>query len=266
MTMGNYVEIRGAKTWYEQEGAGDPLLLLHGGFCTNATWEAQRSDFATRYRLFLAERRGHGHTPDVVGPLSYQDMADDTVAFIESVVDGPAHLVGWSDGAIVALQVAIARPDLVRKVVAMGANFRPLPESGAVPDMFDHMTPDGPDLAFFREMYEAASPDGTDHWPVVVRKLIKMYRAEPTMREEDLARIGAPTLILVGDDDLITLEHTIALYRAIPHSELAVVPGTSHTLWMEKPGEVNHIILDFLANDPIETMVPIRRAQTPAEK
>src|SRR4029079_7161948 len=88
MTMGSYVEIRGAKTWYEQEGAGDPLLLLHGGFCTNATWEAQRSDFATRYRLFLAERRGHGHTPDVVGPLSYQDMADDTVAFIESVVDG----------------------------------------------------------------------------------------------------------------------------------------------------------------------------------
>ncbi len=129
---------------YEQEGAREPLLLLHGGFCTNATWEAQRPDFATRYRLFLAERRGHGHTPDVAGPLSCQDMADDTIAFIESVVNGPAHLVGWSDGAIVALQVAIARPDLVRKVVAMGANFRPLPESGAVPDMFDHMTPTGP--------------------------------------------------------------------------------------------------------------------------
>jgi pimeloyl-ACP methyl ester carboxylesterase len=264
--MGEYVEVRGVKTWYDKEGAGDPLLLVHAAFCTNETWGAQRADFATRYRIFLPERRGHGHTPDVAGPLSYQDMADDTVAFIESIVDGPAHLVGWSDGGIVALLVAIARPDLVRKIVAMGANFLPLPQSSAAPDLFNHLTPDAPDLAMFRERYEAASPDGGDHWAVVVEKLIDMSRTQPTLRVEHLARIGAPTLVLVGDDDLITLEHTIALYRAIPNSELAVVPGTSHALSMEKSGEVNHIILDFLANDPIETMLPIRRAQPIAPK
>jgi pimeloyl-ACP methyl ester carboxylesterase len=258
---GGYVDLRGVRTWYEEEGAGEPLLLLHGGFCTNETWGAQRGDLAARYHLFLPERRAHGHTPDVAGPLSYQDMAEDTVAFVESVVDGPAHLVGWSDGAIVALLVAIARPDLVRKVVAMGANFLPFPRCGAVPDMFDHLTPDGDDLAYFRELYQAVSPDGGDHWPIVVEKLISTYRVEPDLREADLARIGAPTLVLVGDDDMMTLEHTIALYRAIPHSELAVVPGTSHTVMMDKPGEVNRLILDFLANDPIETMVPIRRAQ-----
>lgn len=258
--MGDYAELPGVKTWYEIDGAGDPLVLLHGGLCTNETWGAQRADFAARFRVLLPERRGHGHTPDVDGPLSYQDMADDTIAFIESLVDGPAHLVGWSDGGVIALLVAIARPDLVRKVVAMGANFLPTPQSGAAPEMLDQLTPDAPDLTMFREAYEAVSPDGAAHWPVVVGKLVDMFRTEPTIRTENMARISVPTLVLVGDDDLITLEHTIALYRAIPGSELAVVPGTSHALLMEKPGEVNRIILDFLANDPIPTMLPIRRS------
>jgi pimeloyl-ACP methyl ester carboxylesterase len=259
--MGEYVELPGVKTWYEAEGAGDPLLLLHGGLCTNETWGAQRADLAARYGLFLPERRGHGHTPDVEGPLSYQDMADDTIAFMESVVAGPAHLVGWSDGGIVALLVAIARPDLVRKVVAMGANFLPGPESVAAPALLDHMSADAPDMAAFRGMYEAVSPDGAEHWPVVVNKVLDMIRTQPTISTDDLACISVPTLVLVGDDDLIALEHTIALYRAIPHSQLAVVPGTSHALPMEKPEQVNRLILDFLTNDPVPTMLPVRRAR-----
>ncbi|WP_329255647.1 alpha/beta hydrolase [Streptomyces canus] len=264
--MGEYVELPGVTTWYEAEGAGDPLLLLHGGLCTNETWGAQRADLAARYRLFLPERRGHGHTPDVEGSLSYQDMADDTIAFIESVVEGPAYLVGWSDGGIVALLVAIARPDLAQKVVAMGANFLPGPESSAAPALLDHMSADAPDMAAFREMYEAASPDGGEHWPVIVDKVLDMIRTQPTISTDDLAHISAPTLVLVGDDDLVTLEHTIALYRAIPDSELAVVPGTSHALPMEKPEQVNRLILDFLTNDPVPTMLPIRRATgTPSD-
>jgi pimeloyl-ACP methyl ester carboxylesterase len=258
--MGDYVELPGVRTWYETDGAGDPLLLLHGGLCTNETWQAQRPDLAANFRVLLPERRGHGHTPDVDGPLSYQDMADDTVAFIEKVVGGPAHLVGWSDGGVIALLVAVARPDLVRKVVAIGANFLPSPESGAAPEMLDQLAPEAPDLTMFREAYEAVSPDGAAHWPVVVGKLAAMFRTEPNIRTEDLARITAPTLVLVGDDDLMTLEHTIALYRAIPGSQLAVVPGTSHALLMEKPSEVNRIILDFLTKEPVHTMLPLRRS------
>ncbi|MDN0199886.1 alpha/beta hydrolase [Streptomyces sp. S.PNR 29] len=258
--MGTYVELPGVRTWYESEGAGDPLLLLHGGLCTNETWGAQRAALAAHYHLFLPERRGHGHTPDVDGPLSYQAMADDTIAFIESVVGGPAHLVGWSDGGIVALLVAIARPDLTRKVVAMGATFLPGPQSFAAPETLDHMTPDAPDMAMFRDMYAATSPDGAAHWPIVVAKVGDMIRTQPTISKGDLGRIGAPTLVLVGDDDLATFEHTIALYRAIPGSELAVVPGTSHALPMEKPEQVNRLILDFLGNDAVPTLFPIRRA------
>ncbi|MEV6684365.1 alpha/beta hydrolase [Streptomyces sp. NPDC051130] len=261
--MGAYVSLPGVQTWYEVEGDGEPLLLLHGGLCTNETWGGQRADLAAQYRVYLPERRAHGHTPDVEGPLSYRDMADDTISFLETTVGGSAHLVGWSDGAIVALLVAIARPDLVRKVVAIGANFLPGPQSIADPRMLDHMSADAPDMALFRELYEAASPDGAAHWPVVVGKVMEMIRTQPDISTDDLARISAPTLVVVGDDDLVTLEHTIALYRAVPDSQLAVVPGASHALPVEKPEAVNRLILDFLTMDPSPTIFPVRRATAP---
>ncbi|GGW99046.1 alpha/beta hydrolase [Streptomyces malachitofuscus] len=258
--MGEYADLPGVRTWYETEGSGDPLVLLHGGFCTNDTWGAQRAALAAAHHLFLPERRAHGHTPDVAGPLSYQDMADDTVAFMETVVGRPAHLLGWSDGGIVALLVALARPDLVRKVVVMGTNFRPSPESFAEPAMVDAMTPESPDLAFFRELYEAVTPDGADHWPVVAAKTADLWRTQPTLTTEDLSRIQAPTLVLVGDDDLITLEHTIALYCALPDGRLAVVPEASHLAPLEKPDLVNRLIRDHLEKDAVQTMMPVRRA------
>ncbi|MFC8064781.1 MULTISPECIES: alpha/beta fold hydrolase [unclassified Streptomyces] len=258
--MGDYADLPGVRTWYESEGTGDPLVLLHGGFCTNDTWGAQRADLAAAYRVLLPERRAHGHTPDVDGPLTYQDMADDTVAFLETVVDAPAHLVGWSDGAVVALLVALARPDLVRRVVLIGANFRPGGECFVEPGMLDAMTPDSPDTAFFREMYEAVSPDGADHWPVVAVKMIDMWRTQPTLTERELGRITAPTLVMTGDDDLMTLEHTTALYRALPDARLAVLPGASHLVPLEKPALVNGLVLDHLGQEAaVETMMPVRR-------
>lgn len=263
--MGDYVQLPNVPVWYETEGdTGEPVVLLHGGLCTNETWGAQRTDLAAAHRVFLPERRGHGHTPDVPGPMSYRDMADDTAAFIDTVVDGPAHLVGWSDGGIVALLVALARPDLVRTLVVIGANFRPGAECWADPAMLDRMRPESPDMAFFRELYEAVTPDGAGHWPEVARKAVDMWRTQPALTTDDLARIEAPTLVLVGDDDLITLEHTIDLYRAVPGSQLAVVPGSSHTVPLEKPALLNRLVLDHLAGTPVETLLPVRRATAPA--
>ena len=236
------------------------MVLLHGGLVTNDTWGAQFPAFAERYRVLAPERRAHGHTPDVEGPLTYDDMASDTIGFLETVVKSPAHLVGWSDGGIVGLLVAIARPDLVKKLVALSANFN---THGAIPEaeqMMEAMTPDSPDMAMFRALYEAATPDGADHWPVVVSKIVEMFSTQPDISLGDLGRIAAPTLVMAADDDFLKLEHTAELYRAIPNSELAIVPGTSHALVMEKPELVNRIILDFLEKDPVPTMMPFRRA------
>lgn len=260
--MGTYIDIAGIKTWYDTAGTGDPVVLLHGGLSTNDSWSGQLPVFAKRFEVFAPERRAHGHTPDVSGPLTYADMATDTIGFIEAVVRRPAHLVGWSDGGIVGLLVASARPDLVRRLVAISANFKPAAESG-VPEsqQMEDVDPANPELAAFRSLYEASSPDGPEHWPVVLEKFFEMVGSDqPDISPDDLARITVPTLVISADDDMVTLEHTIELYRTIPDSQLAIVPGTSHALIFEKPELVNRLVLDFLENDPSPTMMPFRRA------
>lgn len=258
--MGRYVQTGELKTWYDEVGVGDPLVLLHGGLATNETWAGQLPDFSSRYRVLAPERRGHGHTPDLDGPLSYDDMARDTIRFLEAVAGAPAHLVGWSDGGIVALLVALARPDLVRTLVAVSANFD---TSGTVPEAMAELLsaePGSVELALLRVPYQAVTPDGADHWPVVFAKYIEMISSQPAITVEQLGQIPCPALILAGDDDMVTLEHTTALFRAIPNAELGVVPGTSHFLLLEKPQLVNRIVLDFLEQEPPPTFLPIRRA------
>jgi pimeloyl-ACP methyl ester carboxylesterase len=211
------------------------------------------------------ERRGHGHTADAQGPLTYAAMATDTVGFLDRVVGGPAHLVGWSDGGIVGLMVAIARPDLVRKLVVIGTNYDTTGVAPEVEDMFVNMDPDSADMAMFRGLYEMHSPDGPEHWPVVFGKFAEMTQREPHIPVDELARITAPTLVVVGDDDMVSIEHTAALFRALPNSELAVVPGASHAVPIEKPELLNRVVLNFLENEPVATMMPIRRAAIGAE-
>jgi pimeloyl-ACP methyl ester carboxylesterase len=186
-------------------------------------------------------------------------MANDTIGFIEKLAGGPAHIVGWSDGGIIGLLVAIARPDLVRKLVAIGANYD---VDGIPAEIAQQMftSADSEEMAMLRAMHEAVALGGPASWKVLFDKFQEMARTQPHITIEELARISAPTLVLVGDDDLPTLEHTALLYRSIPGAELAVVPGTSHALAMEKPDVVNRIVLDFLEKDPITTMIPILRA------
>jgi len=261
--MGDYVDIDGVHTWFETVGNGEPLVLLHGGLETNAAWAGQLPSLGKNFRVLAPERRGHGHTPDVDGRLSYSVMADDTIAFIQAVIHAPAHLVGWSDGAIVALLVAQRRPDLVRKLVLIGGNAD---VSGYVPEwgQVTQAPADSPLFEPFRAAYEAVSPDGPGHWPVVFAKAMDMWRTEPHIPLADLGEIHARTLVLVGDDDVITLEHAVALYRAVPGAELAVVPGASHMVPLEKPDLVNHLLLDFLRLDAAPTLLPVRRSAAPA--
>jgi pimeloyl-ACP methyl ester carboxylesterase len=256
--MGEYVEVNGVRTWYDTfgGGAGEPLVLLHGGICTNETWGAQAPALAEHFRVLAPERRGHGHTPDVEGPLSYGVMTDDTIAFLDAVLGGPAHLVGWSDGGVVGLLVAIRRPDLVRRLVLIGASTD---VSGLAPGGPAELEADSDELEGLRSMYESATPDGADHWPVVFAKVNAMWTTGHHIPTADVAAVQARTLVLVGDDDAVTLEHTVELYHTLPDAELAVVPGTSHALGLEKPGLVNRVIGDFLRKDPVPTLMPNRR-------
>lgn len=242
--------------WYADVGAGDPLVLLHpGGAGVDSRALAPQVDaFRTRFHVYTPEQRGHGRTPDRSGPLSYEQMAADTIRFLEEVIGEPVLLLGVSDGAVVALTVALRRPDLVRRLVLAAGIFH---HDGWHDGVLDGEPPD-----FFAASYAELSPDGAEHYPVVVAKLAAMHAGQPTFTPADLGQLGCRTLVLVADDDEVRLEHAVAMYRAIPDAELAVVPGTSHGLLVEKPGLCNQIIESFLTTDPVATFAPIRRKQT----
>jgi pimeloyl-ACP methyl ester carboxylesterase len=251
--MGAYAEVNHIRTWYDERGSGEPLVLLHGGFSDSRDFAGNLDTLADRFRLFLPERRAHGHTPDVDGEITNELMAEDTIAFIDEIVGEPAHVVGYSDGATLATLAAVRRSDLIRRLVLVSGGFHP---RGWIllPDADAEMPPQ------IVEAYGEVSPDGVEHFPVVAAKLARAAAEDPGLPASALAGISSRTLVMAADDDLVRLEHTIALYRGIPDSELAVIPGTSHPLLLEKPQLCLRVVTEFLTSDPVPTMVPIRRA------
>jgi pimeloyl-ACP methyl ester carboxylesterase len=253
--MADYVELGGVRTWYDERGEGEPLVLLHGGLVDARFFEKNVGPLADRFRVVTPERRGHGHTPDVEGPITYDLMTQDTIAFLDTVVGGPAHLVGHSDGAFIAMLVAMRRPDLVRQLVLISGGFH---RDGLMPGA-DELDVDEV-VKFLAPSYGEVSPDGEEHFRVVAEKIAQMAEREPDLAQSELRRVTCRTLVMFSDDDLVSMEHVVATYEGIPNAELAVVPGTSHFLLQEKPELCNKIIIDFLTTEPVPTVAPIRRA------
>lgn len=252
--MATYVQTGPVNTWYDEHGAGAPLVLLHGGLVDSRFFEPNIPALAERFHVYTPERRGQGHTPDVPGPITYDVMAADTVAFLEAVIGGPADLVGHSDGAFVAMRVAMLRPELVNRLVMISGGFNKSGE--AAPGMewdVEQIT------RFLGPAYAEVSPDGADHFPVVAEKIGEMAATEPNLAAADLAQVSARSLVMFSDDDLMTLPHAVEMFLALPDAELAIVPGTSHFLTQEKPELVNTLVLDFLTKDPVPTIAGIRR-------
>ncbi|MDQ3896609.1 MAG: alpha/beta hydrolase [Actinomycetota bacterium] len=245
---GSYVDANGVRTYFEVDGAGDPLLLLHGGLCAIETLDGLRRVLAAQFEVYMPERRGHGRTRDVDGPFSYGTFADDTIAFMEAVGVSSAHVVGFSDGATVGLLTTLRRPDVVRTLVHIGQQVNP---DGIRPEFRDilqleHM-PNGMLPPVLQELYTAVSPDGADHWDVVTDKVWQMIRTEPNIGFDELGAITAPTLVIVADHDIATIPHAEEMRDALPNAKLVVVPDATHGLPMEKPDVVGELVLGFLA-------------------
>jgi pimeloyl-ACP methyl ester carboxylesterase len=235
-----YVKLADIDTYYEEDGAGDPLVLLHPGLADSRAFDEHVAPLAASFRVFRPDRRGHGRTPDVDGPITYDLMADETIAFLEQVVGRPAYVLGHSDGAPVGLLVALKRPDLVRRLVFSGGVFH---HDGWMPGAIDL---DEETLAFFADYWGAVAPQGPEHFHVVKEKLDRMHREEPTLSEGDLVHYGGPVLVMMGDRDEVYPAHVLALYKALPNAQLAVLPGTGHG------GLDTRIVIDFLSAPPKE--------------
>ena len=250
-----YVDILGRPTWITVGiGNDETVLLLHGGIVdSRSLLDSIGPALGERYCIAAFDRRGHGRTADTADAFHYDAMADETIAVLEHL-DRPAHLVGHSDGGDVGLLVAMRRPDLVRRLVMIGSNFH---HAGLIP-IGELITPDVYEM--FAAMYGECSPDGREHFDEFLAKTYAMWAGEPELTPTDLGTVSVPVLVMVADDDAITLSHTCLLYESIPGAQLAVIPGASHLLPIEQPEETVRIICKFLeSNVPPATLMPIRR-------
>lgn len=242
---GHYAALNGIHVYYETYGKGPPLVLLHGGAGSGAQFEKQIPVFAPRFRLIVPDACAQGRTTDRPGPLSYHAMAEDVRALLDHLQVKRADLLGWSDGGVVALDLAMHHPERVRRVVAFGANYRA--DGLNAEDVAWNQTAQakdfGPDM---RRFYDSVAPDSS-HYEVAMNKVIALWRDEPNWNEADLARIAAPVLVVAGEHDVVRQDHTEAMARAIPHATLWIVPGASHSVLQEQPEVVNPRVLGFLS-------------------
>jgi pimeloyl-ACP methyl ester carboxylesterase len=257
-----HAELTNGVVWYDERGGGEPLVLLHGGAVDGRFFEHNVGPLAEQFLVITTDLWGHGRTADRDGDFSLDSFANDVAELVEKVAGEPAHVLGHSIGAAVGLTLAIRRPELVRKLVQVSGGFDHAADIAADGRSIDGMVEQT--VAFLGARYGEVSPDGEDHFPVVVRKDFELSSREPAFTAEEVGAVQHRTLVMVADDDITTLEHSVDFYRALPNSELAVVPGTSHFLLQEKPALCNAIVLDFLTNDPVPTVAPFRRAATAA--
>jgi pimeloyl-ACP methyl ester carboxylesterase len=238
-----YRDIDGTPTWIVERGEGEAtVLLLHGGLGNaDELLDSIGPELLSSYRLVAFDRKGHGHTADDGQPFHYDAMAEETRRVIAHLGIAPTHIVGWSDGGIIVLLLALRHPDLVRKAVLIGANFH---FAGFKAADF------GPGAPFFRlveEEFARRAPDGGAGFGSIAERVTHMWTTEPTLAPAALRGAVAPILVMAADRDAVTLAHTLELFENLPHGRLAVVPGATHNLPEEKPALVARLILDFLA-------------------
>ena len=245
-----YAPVNGLQMYYELHGtAADgqpPLLLLHGGFLSIATSFAPiLPTLAAQRQVIAVEQQGHGHTADIDRPLTFEQEADDTAAALRHLGIEQVDVYGYSDGGNVALGLAIRHPALVRKVAIAGTNIT---NDDLVPGLYDFMegmTPEdlGDEL---RIMYEAEAPRPED-WPVLVEKIKQKVITLEGWTPEQLGGIAAPTLMIVGDEDIITPERAAERFRQIPNAHLAVLPMRDHLELGTRPEWLLAMLEEFFA-------------------
>ena len=247
LLLADYQPVNGLKMYYEVHGRGPHLLLLHGGTATVATsWGEQIPYFARSRKVIAPEQVGHGHTGDRKGPYTYARMADDTATLLGQLGIQNADVYGTSDGGVVGLYLAARHPSRVRKLIVVGAAFANRDPS-KMAKWVDSVTPASWPAD---DLYKKISPDGGEHWPVFLRKVLTMYKTWPGLTSAETAAIAAPTLIVIGDRDQVSLEQAAQMRKALGGSRLCVLPGTNHGELQSRGNWLNPMIDAFL-NEPV---------------
>lgn len=258
-SVGNRVEVNGMQIYYEISGEGEPLIVLHGAYMNIPAMGGIIPALARTHKVYALELQGHGRTTDIDRPITYPGLADDVASFMDKVGLAKADVFGYSMGAIAGLQLAIRHPEKVNKLVFAGGAYDAQGWQPAfkafIPQMSVEMFTAMPFAADYKKL--AANPDG---FPELVRKLIHLEK-EPMAWEAEVKALKTPVLIITGDADVATLEHSVKMFRLLgggdmgdmgkplPPSRLAVLPATAHTAVITQVELLTALIEPFLKGE-----------------
>ena len=236
-------DVNGIKLYYAIYGSGEPLLMLHGGLGHSDVWGNQIPAFAAKYRVIAVDSRGHGRSTRDDKPFGYDLMTDDVVALMDKLGIQKASIVGWSDGGIIGLDMAIRHPERLDKLFAFGANYN-------LSGLKDGIDKDPTFNAYIERAgkdYERLSATPKDY-EAFVNAIVQMWTSQPDFSKEQLGAIKSPVAISDGEhDEAIKLEHTEEMAKLIPGAKLVILPNVSHFAFWQDPEQFNKAVLDFLA-------------------
>ena len=232
--VGRYINIRGFKMYYEIYGKGEPLLLIHGNGGSMNNFVHQVPYFSESYKVIVADSRAQGNSADAGDSLSYEMMADDFNALLDSLHLDSCYVIGWSDGAINGLLLAMRHPEKVKKLVASSANL--YPDTSAIDPFFYNWLLNYSDSLKKTEQ----SPEVKNE-----RKLTNLMIFEPHITIKQVSEIRCPTLVTGGDHDMIPAKHTLLIAESIPKSYVWIVPNSGHGTPIAHRDLFNETVNDF---------------------
>ncbi|MBA8881917.1 alpha/beta fold hydrolase [Phyllobacterium myrsinacearum] len=241
-----YIENNSARIWYASYGSGDPVILLHGGLGHSGNWGYQVPVLVSSgRRVIVVDSRGHGRSTRDNQPYTYQLMAADVLALMDTLRLEKAALVGWSDGACIALVLASQAPERVSGVFFFACNMDPSGTKEVEPSPLL-------DRCFARHVKDYAALSATpDNFKEFLAAVGVMMKTEPNYTADDLAKISVPVAIVLGEhDEFIKPEHAAYLARTIPGAELITLPGVSHFAPLQRSELFNDAVLGFLDKLP----------------
>jgi pimeloyl-ACP methyl ester carboxylesterase len=251
MDEGAYAAVNGLRMYYEVHGSGEPLVLVHGGMLTiETTFGALIGPLATRRRIIAVELQGHGHTADIDRTPSIAAHAADIVALLDHLRLERVDLLGFSLGGLVGFELAVNHPSRLGRLVAASAHVRP---DGYHAEIFDEelfktssRVPTPADFQAMVDAYRSVAPD-PDHFPEFMAKQSAQVAAFRGWTDEQLHAISSPTLLLIGDEAFVRIEHGAEMLELIPGSQLAVLPGATHMAVMQRTEQVLAMVAPLLA-------------------
>jgi pimeloyl-ACP methyl ester carboxylesterase len=227
--------VNGIEMYYATYGAGDPVLLIHGGLGNADIWSAQVADLMKDHLVIVADSRGHGRSTRTEEPFGYDLMASDYLALLDYLKIDKVDLVGWSDGGIIGIDIAMTHPERLDHLFAQAANIT---TDGVDPSVAEDAVFGGY-IGWMGEEYAKMSPT-PDQFDAFVAQISEMWATQPNWTDAEVAKITVPTGVVAGEyDEAILPAHTEHIAKVIPGSTLVILPGVSHFAMLQAPDEYN---------------------------